>query len=439
MTAMVETPPPRLVASAIADLAAEQVRESWRYLDEFAALQIAGVPAATIRDCLADPLDTEPLREMVAWIEAGERGLLCLVGLPGTGKTFAEARWVLDRHRRGLHTHWLAGASLPMASLRQREERLTAVADVRALVIDDVGAGAGKGDYLRDQILGLLQHRIDSLRPTVIASNAKREEMDDWLGARVADRARVFGGTIAVQSKKSLRAESEAEIDASGRGPEWKRHARIVALIGCEKREKYDEDGRRLADALVVGDVLYKDARREGFEACKRARKMLGLDSGRVAAKAIELGIAEASTLEWAEGTLGVKVAAMSISFEGVVAAWAEKLRQQQAAQQQERDRLANEQLARSARRIEAARGREAQAPPFADAKPPAWATGPEGRKQLRAFGFRVEPFGDGFALHLERWGRRQWYADSESADRLWLFAAQLCAVTDESTELQKD
>lgn len=429
MTA-IESPPPRHVAAAIAELVAEQVRDAWRYLDSWDALVSAGVPLADLRECLAEPRDTEPLRQTLGWAEHSERGLLALVGTPGTGKGYAAARWVLHRHRRGLFTHWLSAESLPV-DFKARGQALERCRPLRALVIDDVGSGATNGDAFREQLTGLIKWRLDNLRPTMLCMNGEASDIEKWLGPRIMDRIRVAGSIEPIASTLSLRREADERLDAAGRGPEWYAAKRLVDLVGCEAVQRYDKDGDPLPLDLDVGQALDRAARREGYAACKRVRELLGLDARLVHATAQRIADKEAREVEWAAGTLGVKTRAMSMTMEGVAAAAAEKLQQLREEQRQQHEDDA-------ARILDRARHRAANVEqrgdlgPYKDATPPAWAQGREGRRKLHALGFLVRGGrGDYRVLRKDGKHERLMSYGCASEDEAWAVAGLLCAEVD--------
>lgn len=422
----VEQIPPRHIAAAIAELGAEQVRDAWRYLQAWDAMASAGVPRATIRECLAEPLLTGPCRAVYDWEAKGGRGLLCLVGAPGVGKTYAAARWAVLRHYRGTSTTWLAAPTLSMLSPRAREAKIAEVADRSALVLDDLGAGATQGDYLRDQLLGLLQHRIDGTGPrglgsTLIASNADVQQLEQWLGPRIVDRCKIAGGFAPIRSSESLRKPAKVELDALGRGPEWYRAHRLVEVIGCREVERADEDGRPRVD-LDVGDRLDAAARREGYAPCRAARELLGLTRSAVedeAGRLVEVELAMARALS---DRFGVELDARALTLEGVAAAMAEQSRAQAA---EARERYAAEVRAVTGR----ARRFEAVGDPIDSRPAPAWAT----PKALKRLGFSVVEVGEG------RWHTRKKVGEvqqilatgSRSYDDAWEIAAKLCAEVD--------
>lgn len=426
----VEQIPPRHVAAAIAELGAEQVRDAWRYLEAWEAIASAGVPRSTIRECLAEPLLTGPCKAVLDWEAKGARGLLCLVGAPGVGKTYAAARWAVLRHARRASTAWLSIPSLSMLSLRARDARLAEVADRPALVLDDVGAGFSQGDMLRDQLRGMIQHRIDGTGPrglgsTIVASNAGVDEIRGWLGERIVDRCKIAGGFAPIRSGESLRRPAEVQIDALGRGPEWYRAHRLVEVIGCREVERVDEGGRPRTD-LDVGDRLDAAARREGYAPCRMARELLGLTKSAVEAEAERLVEVELRMARALSDRFGVEVDARRLTLEGVAAAMAEQARRQQA---EARARHSAEIHAVTAR----ARRYETVADPI-DARPaPAWTEGPRGRKALRRLGFGVVEVGDGRWRTVRKVGdATQILATGSTSDReAWEIAAKLCAEVD--------
>lgn len=418
--------PPRHVAAAIANLGAEKVREAWSYLDAWEAMAVAGVPRATIRECLLEPQMTGPVMAVLDWQAKGGRGLFCLVGDPGVGKTYAAARWAVLRHRRRLSTTWISAPTLAMLGPRQREARVTDLAERSALVLDDIGAGLTQGDYLRDQLLGLLQHRIDGnggrLGSTVLASNGTAEELAGWLGPRIVDRCKIAGGFAPIQSAESLRTPAEVQLDALGRGPEWYRAARLVDLIGCQEVDRYDEDGQPRRD-LDVGDALDRDARRDGYEACKRARALLGLTQAAVEVEAQHQAELELGRIRAVRDRFGVEIEARSMSLEGLAAAMAGQVR---ARANEERERYATEIRSVS----DKARRYEAVADPVESRRPPTWAEGKDGRKRLRKLGFVVVEVSEGRWQTKRRVGSVETIlaTGSPTDHAAWEIAAKLCA-----------
>jgi hypothetical protein len=411
----VEPPPPWWVAAAIAELGADKVRQAKRYLGEWEALAEAGVPRADIRQYLAEPSETEPLIKLRAWAEQSEQGLLCIMGYPGTGKGFAAGWWTLDRHRRGLFTHWFVADRLSVLSINERQEALARIIDVQALVLDDIGSGATRGDMLRDQLCSMVKIRIDQNRPTVVLSNGTADELSGWLGPRIIDRCRVAGGFVEVASRDSLRSKlTIIKLDEFARGPEWHEAKQLVDLVGCEPVERYDTDGRLLAVEDEVGGALQNATRREGYAACRRVRELLDLDQRTVMARAEQLE-KKAKLRELEEGTFESKC-------EKLLARLTESIRNDK----KEREAQINH-------RIEA---RTTRGPvgvyvdPYENVQPPEWAKGPEGQAKLHKLGFRVEPAEDLFILcRIDRDECKPILDGTfKTPDDAWDYAARFCA-----------
>jgi hypothetical protein len=425
---MYDSIPPRHVAAAIANLGADRVRAAWRYLDQWAALERAGVPRATLRDATRTPVETGPLTVLSEWARAGSRGLLVLCGAPGTGKTYAAARWTVLRHLEGRPTTWISAAALSVLDDRERRARINAVADRSALVIDDVGAGATHGDWLRDQLQGLLQHRLDGLGPagmvpTLVCSNGTVEQISAWAGPRVTDRAKLAGGFAELASRESLRGPLQG-VDALGRDRVWYRAHRLVDVLGVDEVERYDEDGRRRVD-LDVGRRLDVAARREGYGPCEAAEALLELTRPAVEVEARRLADVEVSMARAVAGQFGVELGARLLSLEGVAAAMAGQMAAKARA---ERERVQAEIAAVTQR----ARRAEDVVDPVAVRRPPTWAMGKDGRKALRRLGFGVVEVGDRWQTRRRIGKAEQILATGSTSEaEAWDIAARLCAEVD--------
>lgn len=440
--ALVDVPPPVYQARAIADLAAERVRNAWRYLDRWAALESAGVPAGDRDAFLAKPLDTEPLAKVRRWWESGERGLLVLVGDVGTGKGYAAARWVLDRRKRGLATHWLAAEVLGAMDFKRRDAALARALDAPALVLDDIGSGATQGEHLQAQLTGVIKTGIDELQSMIVISNGSQDEMRAWLGPRIVDRCQVAGGFVPIASRDSMRTRSTVELDGYGRGPEWYRAHRIVSIVGVREVQRYDEAGDALHLDLDVGEALEAAARRKGFEACKQARELLDLDEAEVVAKARDLAEHEAKQWEHLEGTLGVRLRGRSLSLEGEVAEMAE-------ANKRRSDELREQGREEVQRIVDKAQSRRAANVWDEDettvlTMAPRWTMGTDGQRRMHEYGVRVKPVGNLFAVYFQ--DRRMSLDPHDTPGEAWAFARTLFIdvplpgeSTQQSSTLHKD
>lgn len=420
--------PPRHVAAAIANLGADRVRAAWRYLDQWAALDRSGVPRSTLRDAMRRPKDTAPLASLTEWWSSGALGLLVLCGSPGVGKTYAAARWTLLRHAEGKATTWISGASLSTLSERDRRLRLEEVADRAALVIDDVGAGATHGDWLKDQLQGLLQYRLDGLgprglTPTMLVSNGTREQLVEWAGPRVVDRAKLAGGFEQITARASLRSPLD-KIDALGRGPEWYRAHRLVDVIGCEQVERYDDEGRERVD-LDVGRRLDSAARRLGYQPCEEAEALLGLTRAAVEVEARRVVDAELALVRATATRFEVELDERLLSLEGVAAAMAGLIRKRQADEAQ---RVRDDAAAVVAR----ARRYEQVADPIERRPAPAWTDGRDGRKALKRLGFSVAEVSGRWQTRRKLGDATQVLATGSATEAdAWDIAARLCAEVD--------
>lgn len=271
-------PPPRMVAVAIADMVRDRAIEAWHYLDDWAALTRYGVPARALRHGLeVERKWTEALSLTSEWMRAGERGLLGLCGSYGCGKSFAAVRWAVNRHRRGRRIFWWLASRWPN-KFEDRDELLTRVANVDALVVDDLGDGQTKIKSLAEDwqslVTGKISERLDVGRPTMVISNAPREEVADWLGGRIVDRLSFGGGINQLAAAPSLRAPDTVQVDSEGRSPRWNAARRLVDMIGVER----DDDVWRIGGVLEVQTSL-----------CTIAMRELDLDPAAVHARALEL------------------------------------------------------------------------------------------------------------------------------------------------------
>jgi hypothetical protein len=426
-------PQPKFVAEAIARLKYSDTVAAWRYLDDWSALEFSRVPIASIRECLAPAQLTEPLGVVLPWAEDGGRGLLCVIGPNGTGKTFAAARWVLHRHERGAWTRWLAATVLASSGINEREKLIAESRDQPALVIDDIGAGGGDRDYLRDQLRGLIQHRVDNGRGTLVIGNATASQIAAWIGERLKDRQRAAGGVVELKSSRSLRTPVEVEPDDAGRGPEWHAARRLLDLLGCEATQDRGPDGERLPLSFRVGGLLERRCRQplhaDSVGAYARAIKALGLDEQEVLTEALRVQDEQRGAARRIGRDFGADAAASLDSFEAAMGFALERLRSQaETAEQERREKLA---AVREEERQRADRHRkmvEQLARNPDNATPPKWASGKDGRAKLRKLGFAVSETSAGWRVLY----RDTVLATGCSSDvEAWALAARRCAGDD--------
>lgn len=154
---------------------------------------------------------------------------LVLIGPPGTGKTHALAAMLLhlaDRHAEKViaRANGLAYRNAEYLGLDLRDtfkgrhrsevDVLQPYLDARLLVLDEVGAAAD--DHARKSLATILCSRYEDARPTILAGNLSRTELEQYLGARVADRLAQSCRFIACTGPSKRR--SPAPSTATNRG-----------------------------------------------------------------------------------------------------------------------------------------------------------------------------------------------------------------------------
>jgi hypothetical protein len=321
--------PPRIIALAIADLAADRVRAAWRCLEAWRVLSLAGVPVLDVRHALETPeVFSEPLTHVRDFEQRGSRGMLVEHGVPGTGKTYSAVKWLLgtfDRnvaypHSRGLTMCWLAASTWPYQDRKLQDAWLRRGEMADRLVLDDLGAGASAAEWTRGPMEGMLMNRLAAGRPTLLVSNANGAELRSWLGPRLVDRIAMGGRIVEIKSRKSLRVPDDAELDDDGRSPVWHANTALVAAIGCRRVDGVLEVGHVLErDVEIACEAAYKldgsEARRVAFGPCKRARILLSLDPEVIQARAAERHAREHSVCGELAETYGITIGEGGLTF----------------------------------------------------------------------------------------------------------------------------
>ena len=173
---------------------------------------------------------------------------LALIGPTGTGKTYALAAMLLelaDRHaehiaaeaerealQRGVRngraaSHGLRYANAEYIGMELRntftkgsaETELQVLRDYttpRLLVLDEVGAASD--EHTRKAIATILCVRYENAVPTILAGNLARSELEQYVGARAADRLAESTKFIVATGPSRRRATAVSTANNSARG-----------------------------------------------------------------------------------------------------------------------------------------------------------------------------------------------------------------------------
>lgn len=277
----------------------------------------AGLVAKEIQDASGPLADSVALRASVDH----RSGCLLLLGDPGTGKSLAAARWLLqpaaDLARWGLpeaeggtfyppsgyRPVWRSARSL--ARVKQYDElEVSELIKPPRLVIDDLGVEYqdAKGFLLSliDEIV-TERHRRDL--PTVLTGNLSGEEFAERYGARIVDRIKGSGRLVACVGD-SFRGASplltvpplvtEAGIDA----------AIAVAKVRRREREREHAEQMRADEERRARFNAARESDRLATEAAKLAGKPESMSPAEVEARRAELA-AQLAKWQAANGTEG--------------------------------------------------------------------------------------------------------------------------------------
>jgi len=136
------------IGNALVELAQPRLVKAWTYLADWQGLERAKVPSPFRRelldnDALGHPdLETEATAAIADWERHGASVPRLIVGDLGTGKSYAGARWVHSRFRRGQTTLWVSVATWSALDFEfLRAEQRKAI-DASSIVLDDLGVGA---------------------------------------------------------------------------------------------------------------------------------------------------------------------------------------------------------------------------------------------------------------------------------------------------------
>lgn len=149
-------------------------------------------------------------RRFDAILEEGTSLVLC--GRPGTGKTHlacAAANEVLSRNHSVVFMTVVAAVRQVKDTYRRESETTETQAIERfvepdLLILDEVGVQLGT-DTEKRILFEILNGRYENLRPSILLTNLKREELAAYVGERIMDRLQEGGGTVLSLDWESYR------------------------------------------------------------------------------------------------------------------------------------------------------------------------------------------------------------------------------------------
>lgn len=147
---------------------------------------------------------------VAAWLRSPSATLV-LVGPTGTGKTHAAITAGYAAAGQAVHTRFLSqldylAALRPGGSDDPGRVRWAAL-NTSLLVLDDLGAETEGGtEFVRREIAGLLDGRLNEGRRQVITLNADPDSLADTFGDRIMDRLRADAVTIHLAGDSRRRA-----------------------------------------------------------------------------------------------------------------------------------------------------------------------------------------------------------------------------------------
>lgn len=305
------------IASAIVELGTPRVEQLRAYHRTAVSMLAAGAQREDLAVAMtldaADLEHTQALDDIGRWGKS-PRGLLTVIGPKGCGKTLAAMRLTVERHAAGHSSRWLPLVTWPTHDRDRQRDWLARAEAARLLVLDDVGAGATNGDYLRDIVEGIILERIAGAHPTLLISNAKPSEIEHYLGARLWDRMNTAGGVVDIPlDTPSLRSRATFDLDRFGRWPRWADAVRLLERLGDESApwSRFDRQVRTLSG-------------RELTEYMREVADDLSLERAHVRACAVTMADRWAAAFEDAGRAFGLDVESATIT--GISQAIARKL-----------------------------------------------------------------------------------------------------------------
>jgi len=129
---------------------------------------------------------------------------LVFCGKPGTGKTHLACGIALDWIQAGRPAYFMTvlaairsiKSTYSPASDRTEDDAIRALTEVDLLILDEIGVQLGT-EHEKMLLFEIINERYQQMRPTILISNLTRDELTEYLGARVMDRFRESGAVVA--------------------------------------------------------------------------------------------------------------------------------------------------------------------------------------------------------------------------------------------------
>lgn len=146
---------------------------------------------------------------------------LMLMGEIGTGKTHMASAILQHVVHIGGYTGLIVTAesitqavtdSFRSNSGPSKTDLINELASVDLLVVDEVGVHSVRSgkDFTPSLLHETIDRRYQLIKPTILVSNQKPEDLHSFIGPRAADRLRENGGLLAPFTWKSARSEGSA-------------------------------------------------------------------------------------------------------------------------------------------------------------------------------------------------------------------------------------
>lgn len=163
---------------------------------------------ATLSGWIASEQDKSSI---VNWMR-NPKNILCLLGIPGTGKTYfcaAVANWFIQQKKEIFYVNirrFFESIQKAIASNGSQYEEIRRFSERPILIIDDLGASRGT-EWQKEVILDLIDTRYSSELPTIITSNLSFNEMRELFDDRIERRLNNRDNIVIIQHS-SIKAES---------------------------------------------------------------------------------------------------------------------------------------------------------------------------------------------------------------------------------------